>query len=403
MIELMDHQQQAVDNLGNGKILWGGVGSGKSATVIAYYVKHETPRDIIVITPAKKRNTLDWEGEAALFGISTEREFTRYGTIKVDSWNNIKNYEGCEDAFFVFDEQRVVGTGSWVRSFIKIAKKNRWVLLSATPGDTWLDYAPVFVANGYYKNITEFKREHVLYEPYSKYPKVKGYLGETKLAYLRNEVLVEMPYIRNTTRNLNYLDVSYDELLYKKIVRDRWNVFEDRPLKDIAEMFRVMRRLVNSDPSRFEMVQSLMKVHPRLIIFYNFDYELEILRQLDGAVDVFEYNGHRHDPVPDGERWVYLVQYMAGSEGWNCVSTDAMIMYSLTYSYKNYMQAQGRIDRLNTKFELLYYYILASNSKIDRSVLESLSQKRNFNERKWLREVENWGGDEEVISNDFGM
>jgi hypothetical protein len=403
MIELMDHQVEAVTNLGNGKILWGGVGSGKSATVIAYYVANETPRDIIVITPAKKRNTMDWETEAVHYGISTEREHTRYGTITVDSWNNVAKYEGCEDAFFIFDEQRVVGTGSWVRSFIKIAKKNHWVLLSATPGDTWLDYAPVFVANGYYKNITEFKREHVLYEPFSKYPKVKGYIGERKLAYLRNEVLVEMPYIRNTVRNLNYMDVSYDELLYKKITRDRWNIYEDRPLKDVSEMFRVMRRLVNSDPSRFEMVQALMKVHPRLIIFYNFNYELEILRQLDGAIDVFEYNGTRHDPVPDGDRWVYLVQYMAGSEGWNCVATDAMIMYSLTYSYKNYMQAQGRIDRLNTKFDVLYYYILASNSKIDRSVLESLSQKRNFNERKWLREVENWGGSEEVISNDFGM
>lgn len=396
-MELMDHQIDASEKLSSGKILYGGTGSGKSATVLKYYYENERPRHIYVITTAKKRDSLDWEKEAAHFGISTDLfleddSYTRHnGILTIDSWNNIKNYEGIEDAFFVFDEQRVVGHGSWVKSFLKIAKRNHWVLLSATPGDTWLDYAPVFIANGFYRNITDFRIQHVLYEPFSRFPKVKGYLKENRLEMLRNEILVEMPYLKETERILNYLGVGYDQELFKRVYKDRWNIYEHRPVKDVAELFRLMRRVVNTDPSRLETIRFLMKAHPKLVIFYNFNYELDILRTLSDEVEVGEWNGHVKQPVPNSDRWVYLVQYQSGAEGWNCVETDAMVLYSMTYSYKNFEQSQGRIDRLDTKFRQLYYYILMSNSVIDRAVKHSLDTKQNFNERKFLMEVDKFG------------
>lgn len=383
-MELMDHQKAVVDLLGSGKILYGGVGSGKSATVLAYYAKYETPRHIYVITTAKKRDSMDWEGEAAKFGISTEDHLTTHGIITVDSWNQIKHYEDIENAFFIFDEQRLVGYGAWVKSFLKIAKKNRWVLLSATPGDNWLDYAPVFIANGWYKNITEFKMKHVVYAAFSKYPKVQMYLNETKLEALRNDILVEMPYVKETERVLNYIEVGYDKAQFRRIYRDRWHVFEDRPLRDAGEMFRVMRRLVNSHQSRLDMIHYLMNSHPRMVIFYNFDFELEILRSLYQVTHVGEWNGHRKTEVPDADEWVYLVQYVAGAEGWNCTTTNAVVLYSLTYSYKVFEQAQGRIDRLDTTYKTLYYYIFVSNSVIDRSIRGSLKDKKNFNRRKFI-------------------
>jgi superfamily II DNA or RNA helicase len=256
------------------------------------------------------------------------------------------------------------------------------VLLSATPGDTWLDYAPVFIANGFFKNITQFKAQHVVYEPFSKYPKVRLYLGERTLEKLRNEILVEMPYQTHTERIMNWLEVDYDKELFDTVFKRRWNPWLDKPVKDIADLFRLMRRAVNTDPSRIEMIRKLMTCHDRLVIFYSFNYELDILRGLSEYRDVFEWNGHKKDPLPQGDTWIYLVQYAAGAEGWNCTTTDAMILYSLTYSYKNFIQAQGRIDRLNTPYTQLYYYILSSNSKIDVWIKNSLTQKRNFNERK---------------------
>jgi hypothetical protein len=388
-MELMQHQKDVIPFLGSGKILHGVVGSGKSAAVLGYYEKNESPKNIFVITTAKKRDSLDWEREAAGFGIGTDPsgEDSLHGILTVDSWNKIDLYVDVKDSFFVFDEQRLVGSGTWVKSFLKIAKNNSWIMITATPGDNWMDYIPVFVANGFYKNRTQFKLEHVLYEPFVKFPKIRMYLNETKLELLRNEILVEMPYLKKTTRFPNYLYANYDEEAFRRVYKDRWNVYEDRPVKDSAEMFRLMRRVVNSDPSRLDTIRYLMKSNPRLIIFYNFNYELDILRTLGNWVDLGEWNGHRKTPIPDTKKWVYLVQYVAGAEGWNCTTTNAMVLYSLTYSYKNFMQAMGRIDRLDTQFTSLYYYILVSNSLIDLGIKSSLGSKRSFNERKFEKEI----------------
>lgn len=534
MVQLYDHQIRAVDLLSNGRVLYGDVGSGKSLTACAYYARYEAPRDIVVITTAKKRDSLDWEKEFLWFGVVRENTGDR-GGLTVDSWNNIGKYEGRTDCFFIFDEQRLVGSGAWTKSFLKIARANRWIMLSGTPGDTWLDYIPLFVANGFYKNRTEFKREHVVYNHHARFPKVERYLGVSKLIKYRNQILVQMPFERHTTRETHIIPVEYDRELFDKVVKKRWNVYENRPLRDVAELFSVMRKVVNSDRSRLMALTELLDTHPKVIVFYNFDYELEILRTLatlhsfefgsepdsrsgksfsrgnstisslevsatntsasskisnesrkdkqwngmhetepiqtpvstgssrppsliemdstttcssvpaaaqrsmlsssasttglttsittsgievslqreisesttdrsgDGWMNsefgsstvesgsrskhltVAEWNGHKHEEIPKTDRWVYLVQYQAGAEGWNCIETDAMVFYSLTYSYKLWHQAHGRIDRLNTSFSNLHYYVLKSNSAIDAGIMQALKSKKNFNEKAWAK------------------
>jgi hypothetical protein len=383
-VDLDDNQEEAVNKLSNGSILCGGVGSGKSRTALAYYFTREAPRDIYVITTAKKRDSLDWEEEAAKFGITRHADATIAGVLTVDSWNNIGKYTDVTGAFFVFDEQRLVGTGQWVRAFLKIAKRNRWILLSATPGDTWLDYAPVFIANGFYKNITEFKREHCVFSYYGSFPKLERYIGAGRLVRYRNQLLVDLPHLKHTRRHTHTVNVDYDEQLMTVSIKRRWNPFENKPMKDAGELFRVMRKIANSSLSRLDAVLTLLKNHPKLIVFYNFDYELETLRTIaEMGITVAEWNGHRHEPIPTTDRWVYLVQYVSGAEGWNCVETDSMCFYSLTYSYKIWEQAHGRIDRRNTPFTDLHYYVLRSDSAIDHAVWKSLRAKRSFNEKEF--------------------
>lgn len=398
MFKLMPHQEEVLNRLSNGKILWGGVGSGKSITALSYYLRKDLVGDIYVITTAKKRDSLEWERDASKLGISTEPGCSVAGQLHIDSWNNIGKYTDITGAFFIFDEQRLVGSGAWVKSFQKIVKNgNGWLLLSATPGDTWMDYAPVFIANGYYKTLTEFKREHVIYKPFRNFPVIDRYVGVQKLEQLKRDILVEMPYLSQQTRHHTDVRVSYDTELFKRVSKDRWNVYEDRPIKEVAELFAVMRRVVYSDPSRIEALRELMEIHPKLIVFYNFNFELQLLREMNDTwsdlVAIGEWNGHRKTPIPNGENWLYLVQYTAGSEGWNCTETDAMVFYSLPYSYKKYEQAQGRIDRLNTYFENLYYFNFLSNSLIDVAVQRSLKEKQTFNEQKWADEnLEFWTG-----------
>jgi len=381
----MPHQEKASNELANGKILYGSVGSGKSLTAVAYYKKKEAPKNIFVITTAKKRDSLDWESAFATIGVGTDLSI--YGLLTVDSWNNLHKYVGIDDAFFIFDEQRLVGSGSWVKAFVKIARSNNWILLSATPGDNWLDYIPIFIANNLYKNRTEFLREHVIFAPYNKFPKVIGYRREYLLEKYRNMILVEMPYIMHTQRIEQEVLVSYDTALYRRITVDRWNPYYNKPIKDASEMFRLMRKVVNSDPSRLERLRELMNIHPRLIVYYQHDYELAILRSLFNEITIAEWNGHRKQPIPETDRWLYLVQYTSGAEGWNCTATNAVVFFTLTYSYKTFQQAKGRIDRLDTEYVELFYYILMSNSSIDKAVRNALTNKRLFNERTWGAEI----------------
>lgn len=388
-MELMPHQKEALDLLRNGSILYGGVGSGKSAVALAYYLKRESPKNVYVITTAKKRDSLEWQRDAAGFAIGTTPEATTAGVLKVDSWNNIGEYTDVSDSFFIFDEQRLVGGGQWAKSFLRIASRNRWILLSATPGDSWIEYATVFIANGWYKNPTDFKRQHVVYAPFVRYPQIVRYIGTDKLERLRSEILVEMPYKKHTNPIINYLDVGFDAEKLRLVQQRRWHYEEDRPLVDVADLWRYMRRIVNTDQSRLEMIRWLLTLHPKLIIFYNFNYELDILRTLGCNIEVAEWNGQRHEPLPTSDRWVYLVQYAAGSEGWNCTSTDAMAFYSLTYSYKRFRQSLGRNDRLNTPFTNLYYYVLKSGAIVDLAIARAMDEKRDFNERKEAQNVLN--------------
>lgn len=395
-IELYDHQIEALDKLKNGSILCGGVGSGKSRTALAYYYMRECggglcvngegshlpmkrPKDLYIITTARKRDTLEWEQECVPFLLDM-------GHVVVDSWNNIKKYTEKTSAFFIFDEQRVVGKGAWVKAFLKITKQNHWILLSATPGDTWMDYIPVFIANGFYKNRTEFIRRHVVFNQYVKFPQVTRYVDSGRLVRMRRDILVNMRYEKPTKSHKENVPVTYNRDIYNMAVKDRWNVFTNKPVKDAAELFQLMRRIVNSDASRIEAVKDLIFKHDRLIVFYNYNYELDILRELTSVIGVptSEWNGHKHEPIPETEKWVYLVQYTAGAEGWNCISTNVIVFYSQNYSYKVMVQSAGRIDRLNTPYSDLYYYYLRSDSPIDKAIFRSLTRKKNFNEKSFM-------------------
>jgi len=381
-MELRPHQQKALESIKNGAILWGGVGSGKSMVACAYYAKTQGSRNVYVITTAKKRDSYDWNREFARFAIGTTPEATVAGVLTVDSWNNIHKYDSIRGAFFIFDEQRLVGSGGWVKSFLRIARSNSWILLSATPGDSWLDYIPVFIANGFYKNRTDFKARHVIYKSYTKFPAVDRYVEVGKLVRLRNQILVGMPYERHTTRHTLRIKVDHDQTLMKNVMKERWNPYEGKPIRNASELFSVMRKVVNSHPSRLDALKRILEKHPRVIVFYNFDYELELLRGLKD-VEIAEWNGHKHQEIPDSERWVYLVQYTAGAEGWECITTNATFFYSQTYSYKQLEQAYGRIDRLNTEFVNLFYYLPMSTAMIDLAIRRALEGKKSFNESEF--------------------
>ena len=401
MIKLRDYQIDAISKMKTGCILNGGVGSGKSLTSLSYYYlknggdigflkggdyipMEDPPKDLYIIKKKKKRDTLEWEGELSPFLLSVHNDKNTYSNkVVVDSWNNIQKYKDVKGAFFIFDEQRVVGSGAWVKAFLKISKVNEWILLSATPGDTWSDYIPVFIANGFYKNKTEFIREHVIYSRFCKFPKIDRYVNTGRLLRLRRSILIDMDFKRETIQHHEDIYVDYDVTMYKDITKRRWDIWKDEPITNASGLCYALRKVVNTHKSRSEELLKIFKKHPKMIIFYNFDYELEILKNLDygKGVKISEWNGHKHEPTPTTKSWVYLVQYTAGAEGWNCITTDTIVFYSQNYSYKIMLQSAGRIDRLNTPFTDLYYYHLKTRSGIDIAISKALKNKKKFNEK----------------------
>ena len=404
-MELRDYQLDAINKMKNGCILNGGVGSGKSLTALSYYYLQNggsvgfltgedyipmdcAPMDLYIITTARKRDTFEWEGEMSHFLLSTHDECSIYNNkVVVDSWNNIQKYKDVMNAFFIFDEQRVVGSGAWVKAFLTITKKNKWILLSATPGDTWSDYIPVFIANGFYKNKTEFMREHAVFSRFSKFPKVEKYIGTGRLIRQRRDILVDMKFERKTIQHHCDIYVTYDSTQYKDVMKRRWDIWNDEPIVNASGLCYALRKIVNTHDSRSTKLLELFETHKKIIVFYNFDYELDILKSLyygEGVI-VAEWNGHKHEPTPTGNKWVYLVQYTAGAEGWNCITTDTIIFYSLNYSYKIMHQSAGRIDRLNTPYTDLYYYYMKTRSGIDLAIERALNEKRKFNESSFIK------------------
>ena len=400
-MKLRDYQIDAVKNMKNGCILNGGVGSGKSLTSLSYYYlknsgdekflkggkyvpMSDPPKDLYIITTARKRDTLEWEGELAPFLLSVHDDKNIYSNkVIIDSWNNIQKYKDVKNSFFIFDEQRVVGSGAWVKAFLKIAKFNEWILLSATPGDTWMDYIPVFLANGFYKNKTEFIREHVVYSRFCKFPKVDRYINTGRLLRFRREILIDMDFKRETVQHHEDIYVKYDVKMYKDIMKRRWDIWKDEPITNASGLCYVLRKVVNTHQSRLDALLDIFSRHNKIIVFYNFDYELEILKDIyyGRDVKVAEWNGHKHEPIPKSKKWVYLVQYTAGAEGWNCIETDTIVFFSQNYSYKIMHQSAGRIDRLNTPYKDLYYYHLKTHSGIDLAISRAIKSKKKFNEK----------------------
>lgn len=397
---LRPYQDEAYKKMKNGCILNGGTGSGKSRTALYYYFnlcggridahihRMTHPIDLYIITTARKRDTLEWEEELAAFNISTDPAINPYKSkVLVDSWNNIKKYRGIYGAFFIFDEDRLTGSGAWVKAFLDISRKNKWIILSATPGDSWIEYWAVFVANGYFKNKTEFTHMHCIYSRFSKYPKIEKYYNEKILMKYKSEILVDMDFDRPTVQHHMDIWCEYDRMTYRTLMKDRWNPFEQHPIENASELCYLLRKVVNSDPSRANVLVDIWEKHKKCIVFYSYDYELDILHSIgfEKFCRVGEWNGHKHEPLPTGREWIYFVQYTAGCEGWNCITTDTIIFFSQQYSYKVFAQACGRIDRMNTPFIDLYYYHLKSHSPIDLSIAHALKNKKDFNERRWVK------------------
>ena len=390
-MKLYPHQEKAVERLKNGSVLVGGVGSGKSLTALYYwhtkvcggsfnpYRARKVKMKLYIITTARKRDSGDWQDELAPFLVKPE-------DVVVDSWNNIGKYIYAKDSFFIFDEQRLVSYGAWSKAFIRITRQNQWILLSATPADTWYDLLTIFIAHGFVRNKTDFHNKYCVFSRFSKYPKIERYVSEQELARFRSKIFVIMKDQRHTKRHYKQIFTEFDRETYNFVVKNRKNPVTLEPCMDMGEVCRVLRKIVNASEDKLMRLYDIYAKHNRVIVFYNYDYELDMFRNWCEyeKIPYSEWNGHKHQEVLEGEKWIYLVQYSAGQEAWNCITTNCTVFLSPNYSYKSMEQASGRIDRMNTSYKYLYYYIFLTNSSIDKQIWDAVGRKKRFQEKDFV-------------------
>lgn len=407
-VELRDFQKDCVAQLRSGKVLAAGVGAGKSVMALYWYVSTQcrTRRsrnqvgelfrilkgspDLVVITTAKKRDSGEWSEEFARFAL---KEGVNHGmggvTVTVDSWNNIGKYVDADrNTVFIFDEQRAIGHGAWSKAFVRIARSHPWIMLSATPADDWKDWCPVMVADGFYRNRTDFFRRHAIYSRYTTYPKITSWYDTHQLEVVRDRILVTCEVPRQTERHDIELGTGYNKTAVKTMMKERVDPETGEPFMNASQLCYAIRKVVNCDPSRMDMARDVFEDHGRVIVFYSLRAELELIHMAAGMAGISEvgaYNGSTHDEVPTGNRWVYAVQYNAGAEGWNCTTCNTILFWDLPYSYRQLEQAKGRIDRLNTPYRNLFYYSMTSNAKIDLAIKRALRLKKDFNAAAFMK------------------
>ena len=410
-IILKPFQENCLERLSTGKVLAADTGAGKSIMSLAWYLSKECASDehslksgakawtlyhgspdLYIITTPKKRDSEEWESDLSKFNLVKGRNSKEMGEVNIfiDSWNNIKKYTEIKNSVFIFDEQRAVGSGTWAKSFVKIAKQNHWIMLSATPGDTWSDWCPLMIAKGYYPNRTAFFNKHAVYNPYVKYREIIRWDNTDELEYYRSKMLVTCRMEKKTTRHFEEViaDCS-NKYEVKRAYKERTNPKTGEPFKSASELCAYTRNIINTDPTRSAVGLKIIQMYDRIIIFYTLTDELEGIKWACNKAGrkMYFYNGEIHDQVPTGNNWAYIVQYTAGSEAWNCTTCNAMLFWDLTYSYKQFKQATGRIDRLNTPYSDLYYYAIRSYMPLDLAIRRALREKKDFNSRGFLKSV----------------
>ena len=113
--------------------------------------------------------------------------------------------------------------------------------------------------------LSQLIRSHVIFNRFVKYPKVEAYIDTWKLTENRQKILVHMHYEKKTKHVIKLMYASYDESLYKFVSEKRWNVYTDKPIKNISELCYVWRKIVNDDKSREDIIGRIIEEKRKVI------------------------------------------------------------------------------------------------------------------------------------------
>ena len=433
-MRLFDYQQQIVDEkYEDSKALFMQMGTGKTFVSMAFFEKSERAKLLVVCLATKvddwNRDLTDELGldEVVSLNKGTKKnrelmEDAQYLVISFESsWRLDKELVAWvdDDTYIIVDEShKIKNPSSKVGKFMRKlgAKTDYKTILTGTPqSNGYIDYYNQFHFLGYLDmNQTNFKKRYAITQmmQYGAGPIFQEIIG-----YRNTEELDEMIHNHSVFYDRKLDDEELPDEIpvyfpsypkYRKISNDKVYEFKDGTLEiydTLGAGVMLQRQLASGyiskggntevlDKSKLDWMRDFLEGYDeRVVVFYNYNAELEQLKQLLERLDrpYSEYNGHRKDlrAFQESSEGVVLANYGSASTGINdFVIASTMVMYSLTTSYIDFEQAKKRIDRIGQTKKPLFYFLIMKGT-IDARVYHSLQEGKDFDERMYA-EHEGW-------------
>ena len=399
---LYDFQKELLNKIEPNYILAADTGTGKTMMAIHHYLRYGKGESLLIVCPPQKKKEGGWDREIEFvcnhYGIEIEYETLSFGMI-AKRW---KDYKGW---FIVLDECHYAKnpTSQRGKATINLTKvSTHFLLLSATPSSNgWGDTIAYMIMFGYYKNKTQFLKEHAIYEDKYFGPKPIKVVSDFKDAEKLKEIYQSFSIKLAKEECLDlpgivFEDVSFKSTKeYKIIEKDRiLTVGDDDFLYDSVPKLQHGLRFYANQEDKLKYSEMLAEgTSENIIIFYYYQEEKNELKKIMKKLKkkVFEVSGQATE-LPDKSKWsglhnsVTLVQYMAGSAGIELQYANLVVFYTPTYSFQDYEQALGRAYRNGqTKKVTVYRYI--TKNTVEEAIYGALKHKRDFTEALFRKEL----------------
>lgn len=345
----------------------------------------------------------------AVFDLTNKKDMQAFMIYPIYKCIGIINYElayrreelrKLKDFTMMLDESSMIKNETAKRTkFILSLKPSHTILLSGTPTDGKYEFlysqlrllgwkitktayynryiktelrsygGPMFRVVTGYKNVSELKAK----------------LKEYGAVFAKAEEVIKLP---EKTFIKEYSTVSSD---YKKFMKDRIIKIDDKELTgDSTLSKRLYARMLCSAYSKDKisrLIDLVNSTSDRVIIFYNFNTELEALRKVLFDRPISIVNGQVKDlkAYENNDNSVTLIQYQAGAMGLNLQKANRIIYFSLPERSELFEQSKARICRIGQEKQC-YYHIMMCHKSVEEKIYECLLMRKDYTDELFRKE-----------------
>lgn len=345
----------------------------------------------------------------AVFDLTNKKDMQAFMIYPIYKCIGIINYElayrreelrKLKDFTMMLDESSMIKNETAKRTkFILSLNPSHTILLSGTPTDGKYEFlysqlrllgwkitktayynryiktelrsygGPMFRVVTGYKNVSELKAK----------------LKECGAVFAKAEEVIKLPEKKFIKE---YSTVSSD---YKKFMKDRVIKIDDKELTgDSTLSKRLYARMLCSAYSKDKisrLIDLVNSTSDRVIIFYNFNTELEALRKVlfDRPISIVNGQAKNLKAYENNDNSVTLIQYQAGAMGLNLQKANRIIYFSLPERSELFEQSKARICRIGQEKQC-YYHIMMCRKSVEEKIYECLLMRKDYTDELFRKE-----------------